>query len=78
MEAETSGDTPRSMKLNFKHCIKTGVTNLKRYGIFLVKDIWPTDLLEDIYSLLEQNSKAQKVTCNLSHKNNILLHFTVE
>ncbi|KAL3273959.1 hypothetical protein HHI36_015382 [Cryptolaemus montrouzieri] len=68
MYTDAMGDTPRSLKLDFRYTLKNGVTNLERYGVFMVKNIWPSDILEDVYTILEQSTtpKPKASTLELS------------
>ncbi|KAK9888019.1 hypothetical protein WA026_000303 [Henosepilachna vigintioctopunctata] len=74
MDTEATGNTPRTLNLEYKYSLKKGVTTLKRYGIFMVKTLWPADILEDVYKMLEKSSDplqeihTQKISQSIRRK----------
>ncbi|XP_015838166.1 mutS protein homolog 4 isoform X2 [Tribolium castaneum] len=61
METEATGETPQELSLAFKYRLIPGVTNLKHYGVYIVKKIWPARILDEVYRILEACGKPPEV-----------------
>ncbi|XP_044253002.1 mutS protein homolog 4-like isoform X2 [Tribolium madens] len=61
METIATGETPQELTLEFKHRLIPGVTQLKHYGVYIVKKIWPTRILNEVYRILEARQKPPEV-----------------
>ena len=61
METAATGDTPQELSLNYKFRLIPGVTNLKQYGVYIVKKIWPLGLLDEVYRVLGTFQKRSVV-----------------
>ncbi|XP_018566348.1 uncharacterized protein LOC108907240 [Anoplophora glabripennis] len=60
LETIPSGEDPKTFKLDFKHNLIPGVTNVKRYGVYIVRNIWPNSILRYVDALLDKISKKPK------------------
>lgn len=54
METISAGEGPREATFNFQYKLVPGVTQLKHYGVDLVKNIWPESVVEDVYKILKR------------------------
>lgn len=52
---------PKTMKLDFKFSLIPGVTTLRGYGVYMVRGIWPDDVLKLVDELQEQHTKQLQV-----------------
>ncbi|XP_050297732.1 uncharacterized protein LOC126737078 isoform X2 [Anthonomus grandis grandis] len=62
LETIPSGDpsNPKTMKLDFKFSLVPGVTTLKGYGIYMVRGIWPQDVMRHVDEIQQSYSETTK------------------
>lgn len=68
MEANVIGTDIANTKLEHKYNLIPGCTSLKRYSIYLIAKVWPSDLVQYIESILENLSRTKgvQVLCSLT------------
>ncbi|KAG5872036.1 hypothetical protein JTB14_021930 [Gonioctena quinquepunctata] len=51
------GDKPKLFKLDYKYCVEPGVTSVGRYGVYLVRNVWPTEILNFVDDIMDEVTK---------------------
>lgn len=61
MEAHISGTGIRDTRLDLKYNILPGCTTLKTHSIYLIRKLWPENLVSYVETLLEKVEETRKV-----------------
>lgn len=64
METVVDSDGLETFKLDYKYNLIPGVTSLRRYGVYIVRGIWPDSVLKYVDEVLMKLSNITKVKLN--------------
>lgn len=67
LETIPDNDDPKTFKLDYRYNLISGVTSLRRYGVYMLRDIWPAALLQYVDEVLIKLSYKTKVNDNIPH-----------
>ncbi|VEN52303.1 unnamed protein product [Callosobruchus maculatus] len=78
METVPIGDDPKTFKLHYKYSLLPGVTSVRQYGAYIVRNIWPDYVIKWVDERLAKiNAKPKKLNmCALDPK--CRLKYTIE
>ncbi|XP_074040955.1 uncharacterized protein isoform X2 [Leptinotarsa decemlineata] len=71
METISLGRKTNSFKLEYKYSVIPGVTSVRHYGIYLVRNIWPKDILSFVDNLIEEISKQELTFVTIDPKSRL-------
>ncbi|KAJ8916137.1 hypothetical protein NQ315_004504 [Exocentrus adspersus] len=78
LETIPSGEDPKTFKLDFRHNLIPGVTSVKRYGVYIVRNIWPDRILKYVDDLLDTMAKKPTSPNIVTLDEKIRLKYSIE
>ncbi|XP_056640298.1 uncharacterized protein LOC130447479 [Diorhabda sublineata] len=60
METVPIGNDPKTFQLDYRYNLIPGITSVPRYGVYLVRNLWPDSIVENIDRCLDNLEKQQR------------------
>uniref|UniRef100_A0A6P7F7L9 Uncharacterized protein LOC114325556 n=1 Tax=Diabrotica virgifera virgifera TaxID=50390 RepID=A0A6P7F7L9_DIAVI len=78
MDTIAIGEDPKTFKLDYKYSVVPGITTIGRYGVYIVRKIWPDSIVDKIDNRLDVLEKEQKKSLFTSLNQKFVLKYQVE
>lgn len=62
METIPIGTNPKTLKLNYTYNKTSGFTQISRYGVYIVRNIWPDEILKIVDDSIDRLETQQYVS----------------
>ncbi|XP_072381158.1 uncharacterized protein [Diabrotica undecimpunctata] len=78
METVAIGEDPKTFKLDYKYSVVPGITTIGRYGVYIVRKIWPDSIVDKIDNRLDVLEKEEKKSLFTQLDQKFVLKYNVE
>ncbi|CAG9831152.1 unnamed protein product [Diabrotica balteata] len=78
METVAIGEDPKTFKLDYKYSVVPGITTIGRYGVYIVRKIWPDSIVDKVDNRLDVLEKEEKKSLFTQLDQKFVLKYNVE